>query len=254
MPVFEIQSSQNATWRKLHSLTTSKGLKKEGLYILCGEKLVREYAKQPAHDLVHIVTTARMGIPDFIASPDSIQLSQELFDELDVVGTSFPLLILKQPDIDCLNADDIASYSPHGLELVLPIGDPGNLGAVIRSAEAFGAARVHLTQESAHPFLPKCIKASAGSILRTKLCYGPSLSDYPSNCIALDTAGISLNDFQWPENGMLIVGEEGPGLGHHRINFDHKITIPTSGVESLNAAVAASIALWEWRRGRDLNP
>jgi RNA methyltransferase, TrmH family len=70
---------------------------------------------------------------------------------------------------------------------------------------------------------------------------GPGLNEFPANGIALDMDGEPLDDFTWPENGLLVVGEEGSGLGN--ATFKQRIRIPTQGVESLNAVVAASIAL-----------
>jgi TrmH family RNA methyltransferase len=132
------------------------------------------------------------------------------------------------------------------MELVVPIGDPGNLGALIRSAEAFGVTRAVLTSEAAHPFLPKAVKASAGSVLRLPMARGPALHQFPDTCIALDMGGTDIDKFIWPKNAMLAVGEEGKGLG--KAHFKKRVHIATAGVESLNAVVAASIALALWKR------
>ena len=127
------------------------------------------------------------------------------------------------------------------------MGDPLNLGAILRSAEAFGASRVILLEEAANPFLPKAIKASAGSSLRIAMEKGPSLGALSGEFIALDLEGTSLPDFRWPANPRLLVGEEGPGLrGLSSAVCLQKISIPVHGVESLNAGVATSIALYSF--------
>ena len=177
-----------------------------------------------------------------------MQLSPELFDDIDCVGTGTNILVLEQPPIAKLDADALKIYKPQGIELVIPTGDPGNLGALIRSCEAFGVRRVILTEEAAHPFLPKSVKASAGSILRMPMSRGPALRSFPDSCIALDMDGVSLERFTWPENALLVVGEEGQGLGSAR--FQQRVSIPTRGVESLNAVVAASVALALRRRAK----
>jgi len=115
------------------------------------------------------------------------------------------------------------------------------VGALLRSCEAFSVPRIILSREAANPFLPKAVKASAGSVLRVALARGPSLAGLPETCIALDLTGTSINDFVWPKRGLLLLGEEGPGLGEKK--FSQRIRIPTTGVESLNVVVAASIAL-----------
>jgi tRNA G18 (ribose-2'-O)-methylase SpoU len=239
--MLKIESAQNATFKKLLSLTSSKGLKEEKLFLLSGEKLVREFLAKPGLKISHELTSRALKP---LTKTDAIQLSPALFDQLDVLGTGFNILVLEQPSIAALKASDLASYRPKGIEVVLPVGDPGNLGALIRSCEAFGTPRVILTKEAAHPFLPKSVKASAGSVLRLRLAHGPALTDFPANCIALDMDGTPLKKFIWPANGLLVVGEEGPGLGKKgKPRFTNRIRIPTEGVESLNAVVAASIAL-----------
>ncbi len=233
-----LESPQNETFKRLLSLTTSKGLKDEGHFLLSGEKLIREFLKNPSLKIAS-------EIPSPHATPLTgatvINLSPSLFAQLDVLGTHFTILELEQPAIPTLTAEDLTTYTPSGIELAAPTGDPGNLGALIRSAEAFGIPKVILSKEAAHPFLPKAVKASAGSVLRVPLSKGPALKEFPPSCIALDMQGTSINEFVWPKNGILIVGEEGPGLGDAK--FTTTIRIPTKGVESLNAVVAASIAL-----------
>lgn len=234
-----IESTSNDTFKKLLSLTASKGLKEEGLFLLSGEKLIREFLKKPHLKIIHEILG--MGHQPLATKAQAVQLASSLFDQIDVLGTHFNILVLEQPSIPTLSAQDIKSYTPQGIELVAPIGDPGNLGALIRSCEAFAVPRVILSREAAHPFLPKAVKASAGSVLRVPLARGPALADFPPSCIALDPRGTPIDDFIWPKNGLLLLGEEGPGFGADQ--FPTRVRIPTTGVESLNVVVAASIAL-----------
>jgi len=234
-----IESTQNDTFKKLLSLTSSKGLKEEGLFLLSGEKLIREFLKKPNLKIAYEIPAPRQKI--LVKEAPAVEFSAPLFDQIDVLGTHFNILVLQQPPVPVLTAADMASYKPKGIEVVAPIGDPGNLGALIRSCEAFAVPRVILSREAAHPFLPKSVKASAGSVLRASMARGPALADFPPTCIALDMHGTPLNDFTWPTNGLLLLGEEGPGL--NATQFPVRIRIPTTGVESLNVVVAASIAL-----------
>ncbi|HEU0118142.1 MAG TPA: RNA methyltransferase [Alphaproteobacteria bacterium] len=235
--MLKIDSKANAHFKRAESLTTSKGLKKEGLFLLSGEKLVREFLKSPDLDLIAEIVPPK-GKPVSRAK-DVFQFASALFDEVDVLGTGSNILVLKQPKMEAIK--DIDAHKPRGIEAVIPVGDPGNLGALLRSCEAFGVPRVILTQEAAHPFLPKSVKASAGSVLRLPILRGPALKEFPDNCIALDAKGEPLKKFKWPQDGMLVVGEEGQGLGSKP--FKRRISIPTENVESLNAVVASSIAL-----------
>jgi TrmH family RNA methyltransferase len=234
-----IESAQNATFKQVLSLTTSKGLKEEGLFLLCGEKLIREFLKKPHLKIVHeVLSSDQKPLTETVTE---IRLAPALFDQIDVLGTHFNILVLEQPPIPVLTAVDMNVYVPSDIELVAPLGDPGNLGALIRSCEAFGVPRVTLSREAAHPFLPKTVKASAGSVLRVALARGPALAEFPSTCIALDMRGTPIDAFVWPSRGLLLVGEEGPGF--NTAAFPTRICIPTTGVESLNVVVAASIAL-----------
>lgn len=242
MPV--ITSFQNALFKKYLSLTSAKGLRQEGLFLLSGEKLVREFLTKPNLKIHAELCGARAApLPrnaPALADVPCVEFSGELFAQIDVLGTHFNILVVKQPAIAMVSQEELPSYKPQGIEVVIPIGDPGNLGALIRSCEAFGVPRVILTQEAAHPFLPKAVKASAGSVLRVLLARGPALAEFPESAIALDTDGTPLDNFTWPMQGLLVVGEEG-GFGGKK--FATRVRIPTQGVESLNAVVAASIAL-----------
>ncbi len=225
----KIDSPQNETFKKLLSLTASKGLKKDGLFLLSGEKLITEFLKKPKLKIAYEATTRALS--PLASSATQIELSAPLFAEIDVLGTGFNILVLEQPEIEKLKAEDLKNYAPRGIEAVLPIGDPGNLGALLRSCEAFGVKRVILTQEAAHPFLPKAVKASAGSVLRLALINGPALRNFPVDAVALDMDGESIDEFKWPKNGLLVVGEEGEGLG--KTKFKRRIRIPTEGVRKL---------------------
>ena len=241
-----IESARNETFRKILGLTTSKGLRKEGLLLLSGEKLVHEYLKNPHLPVAYEIRTEAMPSLDSHIRGDGAEficLAPGLFDQVDILGTHYNILVLHQPPVRTLNTDETFNYRPTGLEVATPTGDPGNLGALLRSCEAFGVRSVLLTAEAAHPFLPKTIKASAGSALRISLTHTPALQFYAPECLALDMSGVSIDEFVWPDNGLLLVGEEGQGLGHRTDYFRNRIRIPTSGVESLNVVVAASIAL-----------
>ena len=119
----------------------------------------------------------------------------------------------------------------------------------MRSALAFSASKVILTQEAAHPFLPKAVKASAGAVLTLPIYRQrrnlDELTSEAEELFALDMQGTPAHKMEWPKNLRLLLGEEGGGLpeGTRRLQ---KISIPTGPIESLNATVAASIALYNY--------
>lgn len=241
--MINISSPVNPQVRLWKSLSTSKGIRKEGLFILSGEKLIREMARSRSVEVV-----AELINPELEAitqAPQCFMLAKDLFNDVDELGTHFNLLVCKTPEIEPWDSH----ASPEGLEVFCPLGDPKNVGALVRSAEAFGASQIVLLEECAHPFLPSALKASAGSSLKMTLKRGPSLRALEGEFHALELDGTSLTHFKWPKNARLLVGEEGPGLQalgpKARIQ---KISIPTQGVESLNATVAASITLFHYRQ------
>jgi 16S rRNA (guanine527-N7)-methyltransferase len=140
---------------------------------------------------------------------------------------------------------------PEGCTVFLPFQDPENIGAAVRSAVAFGASQGVLLKESAHPFHPKALRASGGAVLDLPLRQGPGLDALPLNIpvIALSVEGRELQTLRFPKAFGLLAGVEGPGLPDAWRN--RAVAIPMAGrIESLNAATALSVVLYEWSRRR----
>ncbi|HMN69900.1 MAG TPA: RNA methyltransferase [Bdellovibrionales bacterium] len=234
-----IESRQNPKFKTWLSLLDSKGLKRQGQALVSGEKLVQELLRDRPEMVRDILLPPKATRPN-TTRPNITRLSGPLFNLLDVLGTKSPLAVIQTPAIP-----DWEPEPPRGLELVVALGDPANLGALLRSAEAFGVTRVILTREAASPFLPKALKASALSSLRVKLARtAKSLAELElENAFGLDMDGESLTEFTWPEDMYLVLGEEGQGLpGGLEIK---RLSVPMAGkVESLNATIAASLALY----------
>lgn len=247
-PATQITSSTNAQFKIWKSLTTSKGIKENNLFFLMGEKLVNEFIENPVQGFKAEYMIHDAEIPQRTSAKKTF-LSKDLFKELDILGTKTPMLILSFQDFE---AKDFKK-SPQGLELICPLGDPRNLGALTRTALGFGVHEMILTKESTHPFLPHAIKASAGAALKMKFSKAPlAINEIPlSNAdYALALHGENLIKTKWPKDLRLWVGEEGPGL-----NLDHSqkklmkfVNSPTNDVESLNAMVSTSLAIWEWKK------
>lgn len=236
-----ITSPLNSKFQLWKSLLKSKGIKENGLFLLSGEKLIFEFLKDSDLEIVSEIITP--GLRPQQTRVSSFELSKELFSELDVIGTNFNLFVLKTPLIKKIDP----RTEPMGLEVITPVGDPLNLGAMIRSAVAFHASKIILTSESAYPFLPKCVKASSGSVLTAPLYSSGPLNIWDSTfTYALDAEGENLNQISIPHHFRILVGEEGPGLG--RMQNAKKIKIPIQNVESLNATVAASLVMWEFAK------
>jgi 16S rRNA (guanine527-N7)-methyltransferase len=142
---------------------------------------------------------------------------------------------------------------PSGCTLFVPFQSPENVGAVIRSAAAFGVARVVLSREAAHPFHPRSSRAAGSALFQVPLLQGPLLEELQvknARLIALDTTGPELSEAPFPDRFGLVVGVEGPGLPHHLRKGERRRIATRPEVESLNAATAAAIALYVWARQR----
>ena len=127
------------------------------------------------------------------------------------------------------------------------VHDPGNVGTVLRSAAAFGASCVAIGPETADPFGPKAVRASMGAIFDVPVARVASVKQLPAPRVALVAHGGEA--LRGPGEGTLVVGAERTGLPEEVVEAcDAAAGIDIVG-DSLNAAMAATIALYEWRRG-----
>lgn len=132
------------------------------------------------------------------------------------------------------------------------VHDPGNVGAVLRSAQAFGASCVALGPGSADPFSPKAVRASMGAVFAVPLARSGSVEDLPGERIAL-VAGAGTPLAEMPPAGdarsiTLLIGAEREGLPDEIAAHAHYIAHIPIKTHSLNAAMAATVALYEVTR------
>ena len=128
------------------------------------------------------------------------------------------------------------------------LSDPGNVGAVLRSGQAFGAASVALGPRTADPFSPKAVRASMGAVFAVPLARVADVEELPGRKIALVAGeGRPLRELEFEELTLLI-GSERDGLPEEVVAAaDETAQIPIR-THSLNAAMAATIALYEVTR------
>lgn len=155
--------------------------------------------------------------------------------------------------------DDALRAQPALLVVAAGLQDPGNLGTILRSAEAFGAGGVFLTEGTVSVYNPKTVRATAGSIFRLPVVIGklaeliPHLREKQVKLFATSShKGTPLHEAPLREPAALFIGNEGAGLPRDIISkMDATLAIPQARpVESLNAGVAASIILYEAARQR----
>jgi TrmH family RNA methyltransferase len=191
------------------------------------------------------------------AGAEGIQIPDWLMEELSVVKTPPGLIVLAEraeSDSGSLPADCSFVVIAHQVQ------DPGNLGTILRSAEAAGAHAVIVTQNGADPFSPKGLRGSMGAALRLSIWHGPSLEEAIATChergiqvhAASPRSETSFWDHNWCTPSALLLGSEGSGLSDSELDLaDGEITIPMAGkCESLNVGSAATALMFEVARQR----
>jgi RNA methyltransferase, TrmH family len=177
-------------------------------------------------------------------------LTDALFNEVDPFGVPDIIVAFDRPTLPFWTlANAGAETEPM---LIVATQNPANLGACLRSAAAFGLRKVVCLKESASPFHPRTVRGSVGTVFNLELFRGPSIhevtkpnSEISNRLVALHMEGTALQSFQWPAAPLILIGEEGQGVPDSFTGQRVKIPMQAD-VESLNAAVSAGIALYDW--------
>lgn len=196
-------------------------------------------------------------------SPDAAiyEVSSEVFDGLASTETSQGILALARAP-----QWEEKDLFRGGAALVLPlvvvvagVQDPGNLGAMIRTAEAFGASGMLLTEGTVSPYNAKAVRATAGSVLRVPmladLTVAETIKILSRRGARLFTGvvgqGKQLSEIRFDGPVAVAIGSEGAGLPEPLAKAGEKFTISIApSVESLNAATATAVVLYEIARQR----
>lgn len=242
-----VASASNPTFKELRKLLNTRGIQEQQLALVAGDKVVPEVVIRHG-ERISLWITDESGEAPPLAVP-WLKLEKNLYAELDQFGTGGPLAVVRVPKFAAWSA---TAEWPEGCTLFLAMQNPDNVGAVVRSAVAFGVARIVLLKEAAHPFHPKAMRAAGTSLLMAEFQKGPAIKDLDTGevpLLALDAGGGSLGGAQFPRAFGLLPGVEGPGIPEGL--EASKLAIPMQpGVESLNAAVATAIALYAWRTAK----
>jgi len=245
----QISSRHNPQFKRWISLLDSHGIKAHQQCLVSGAKLRKELLQHSSPLIREILLPPSTEISENLPSHTTgFVLTRELFHELDVFGTQEPLLVCTTPSMPPCDL----TQPPMGLEILCPIGDPGNLGALLRSCRVFDVGTVILLREAVHPFHPKVIRASSGAVFVQSLRQGCSVAELQRPEVlqwicALDMRGDDVATASWPPNVRLLIGEEGIGIPSW--HFPRRLSIPQIHTSiPLNATVASSIALYAYRQ------
>jgi TrmH family RNA methyltransferase len=201
-------------------------------------------------------------LPQISANVDTLLLPDKLFDS--TVPTETPQGVAALVRLKEFSLDDVLERLQVGPVVVLAgLQDPGNLGTILRSAEAFGSAGVLLGEGTVSPLNSKVIRASAGSIFRLPVILAKAaggLEEISAKLRARDVRliatsshkGTPLDQANLTGPSAIFIGSEGSGLPRAVLaQADEVVAIPhLPQVESLNAGVAGSIVLYEAARQR----
>lgn len=265
--ITRVESKQNTTLRHLARLVREKKYRHTTGEMVCeGEKLLEEALRTDTAvrivltDADAVLTDAAKALTARAAAQGAriFTAPSQLFALASDVETPQGILF------SCVPRVHMADALPEALRsamLLDGVQDPGNLGTIFRTADAFGLDAVILCEGCADPSAPKVVRATMGAVFRQPVYRMPlaqavaalrtrGLSVY-ATALAADSVPLDQVELQ---GAAVIVGSEGRGVTAGALELcDRKIIIPMAGsAQSLNAGVAASILIWEMTKGSGL--
>lgn len=251
-----IESKDNSLIKLISQLQTSaKARKENGLFVLEGLRICKDASDNGIRfDKLIVSETANLKyqkeIESFLKNSDElIKIPDSLFKRIS--DTQSPQGIISVVKIPKKNS---GSLNKNGRYIALEnIADPSNLGAIARTAEALGVSGIILSVNGCDPYAPKSLRASMGTLLRMPLII---LNDFSAeinklglttySCV-VDKDAEKITNVNFLDGSVVIIGNEANGITEETKKVSDKlITIEMKGsAESLNAAVAAAISIWE---------
>jgi TrmH family RNA methyltransferase len=256
-----VSSAKNPLLKEVRRAIVRGTLTEDGCCVAEGFHLLEEALRSDCQVQVVLAAESVRGTVEShvkrLTGVRTIVLGDALFQEVSSTEASQGVMALVRPPAWTLEQ----LFRGCSLVAVLDgLQDPGNAGAVVRAAEAFGASGVLLLKGTVSPFNPKAVRASAGSVFRVPLVHGLDGSlaraAMEQRRLALYVASPAgkkvVGDVDFTGKCALVIGGEGRGISARMKAGATEVRIPTIGVESLNAAMAAGILLYEARRQRSL--
>ena len=250
-----ITSKDNPVYKSACRLTRKKYRDDAGMYLIEGVKSLED-ALQLGIGIRNIFIREDRAVPESFPAEKTSLMDRELFEKLSGTETSQGVIAVADKNIT-----DISSFagrmgnSNDNVVILDRLQDPGNAGTIIRTAEAAGYRAVIVMSGTADVYSPKVVRAAAGSLFRMQLFSSSDMNETvrilkaSGKCIVsadLDT-DVMYNGVDLSENIALVIGNEGQGVSRGFLEAsDIKVRIPMEGsIESLNAAVAAGILMYQ---------
>lgn len=241
-----ITSRQNAFIKSVRALSSAKERRAQGVHLIEGEKLLGE-AIVSGMRLTAVLAEEGYACPALPADTAVYETARDILVSCSQCATPQGVLAtVETPDLTPPDA------YPAGLGLVLDcVQDPGNVGTILRTADAMGAAFVLASPDTADLFSPKAVRAAMGSTYHLPVYTGDLVRELPRLaaqgflCVCGHLAGQETLP-PLPACVALVIGNEGNGVSDEHAALCVKYRLPMPGrAESLNASVAAGILLYE---------
>ncbi len=268
-----IQSRQNRTVVEVGKLTERRAREAARCFRFDGVKLMEEALKSGV-ELTHVLLressagaiqadmTARYRAAWNASSARLLILSDGVFDKISEEKSPEGVICVAkyidklQKIVTIYNSGHFSEKENESVLLLESVRDPSNVGAIVRSAAALGVDRLILSEDCADIYHPKTVRGSMGTLFRQRIDRVGDLKaaigalraeGHRVFAAALDRDAYRLGDFPTQKGDCAVIGNEGHGLTEEVIHAcDRSVYIPMrEGVESLNAAVAASLLMWE---------
>ena len=248
-----ITSRQNALCTHLRKLSSSGGYRRKSREFLCDSPKLLEEALLHGGDLHTVVCTENVTLPEIPTGVRVVQVPEDVMKSISPAETPQGVLSI------CGMSEQMLPEKLTGKRYVVLDGvqDPGNVGTILRTADAFHADGMILVNACADLYNPKTVRATMGAVFRCPVwtCTPEELrdlltaSELPLYGAALRTDTIDAREADYTRCAIAI-GSEGKGLSDARLEIcDQTILIPMRAhCESLNAAIAAAVLLWEASR------
>jgi TrmH family RNA methyltransferase len=256
--VMQLTSAKNPFLQSIRRAATSGRPMEDGRVVIEGPHLVRE-ALGSRWRMEQVLVTARGAErhSDLLSkmTAEIIEIPARAFESLAGTENSQEIMALLTPPVSTL-ADSLLGA---GVTVILDgIQDPGNAGTIVRSAEAFGAEGLIFLEGCVRVANGKFLRATAGSLFRMPYFEDIKRANFLSDLRSLNVklfaltaqAATSLGGADLRPPCAIVVGSEAHGVSPELLAYAEGLCIPTSRVESLNAAVACSIVLFEAARQR----
>jgi TrmH family RNA methyltransferase len=238
-----ITSASNPRLKLVRRLHTRRGRERLGLFACEGEDLVLAALDAGLEPVEALIDAARPALAERLPAAEPVE--PKLLAGVSQLGHPPRVVaVFRRADLPRLGA---APAPPAGLAL-WRVGDPGNVGALIRSAAALGPAFVCLSDGCADPTGPKALRASMGALFRLPL---GDFAEAPGPRVALVPSGATpIAELELGDRATFVLGAERDGLPADVVDAcEERATIPQrEGEESLNVAAAGAVALYELRR------